>query len=169
LSTAQAKFWNNPDGWDKVTEYLNSLGYDVVSIDKLNNIGSSSYINKIPSKSIDKTGDLPISDRINDLHFCEFFIGLGSGLSWLAWMVNKPVILISGFSDPKSEFYTPYRVHNKNVCNSCWNDTSFKFDIGKWDWCPRNKDFECSSNITFEMVKEQINKCISDIANEHSN
>jgi autotransporter strand-loop-strand O-heptosyltransferase len=169
LSTAQAKFWNNPDGWDKVTEYLNLLGYDVVSIDKLNNIGSSSYINKIPSKSIDKTGDLPISDRINDLHFCEFFIGLGSGLSWLAWMVNKPVILISGFSDPKSEFYTPYRVHNKNVCNSCWNDTSFKFDIGKWDWCPRNKDFECSSNITFEMVKEQINKCISDIANEHSN
>jgi len=169
LSTAQAKFWNNPDGWDKVTEYLNSLGYDVVSIDKLNNIGSSSYINKTPSKSIDKTGDLPISDRINDLHFCEFFIGLGSGLSWLAWMVNKPVILISGFSDPKSEFYTPYRVHNKNVCNSCWNDTSFKFDIGKWDWCPRNKDFECSSNITFEMVKEQINKCISDIENEHSN
>ena len=169
LSTAQAKFWNNPDGWNKVTEYLNSLGYDVVSIDKSNNISSSSYINKIPSKSIDKTGDLPISDRINDLHFCEFFIGLGSGLSWLAWMVNKPVILISGFSDPKSEFYTPYRVHNKNVCNSCWNDTSFKFDVGKWDWCPRNKDFECSSNITFEMVKEQIDKYISDIKNEHSN
>jgi autotransporter strand-loop-strand O-heptosyltransferase len=160
LSTAQAKFWNNKDGWTKVVIYLNSLGYDVVSIDKGNNIGSGIYHNKIPEGTIDKTGELPLIERINDLHFCEFFIGLGSGLSWLAWMVNKPVILISGFSDPKSEFYTPYRVHNKNVCNSCWNDTSFKFDTGKWDWCPRNKDFECSSKITFEMVKEQIDKVI---------
>lgn len=169
LSTAQAKFWNNPDGWDKVIDYLNSLGYDVVSIDKSKNIGGHNYSNTIPIKSIDKTGDLPISERINDLYFCEFFIGLGSGLSWLAWMVGKPVILISGFSDPKSEFSTPHRVHNKSVCNSCWNDTSFKFDSGKWDWCPRNKDFECSKMITFEMVKEQIDKCISDIKNEYSN
>ena len=169
LSTAQAKFWNNPDGWNKVVTYLNSLGYDVVSIDKLNNIGNNGYHNEIPVGSVDKTGNFPLIDRINDLHFCEFFIGLGSGLSWLAWMVGKPVILISGFSDPKSEFYTPYRVHNKNVCNSCWNDTSFKFDSGKWDWCPRNKDFECSTKITFEMVKDQIDRCILDIKNEHGN
>ncbi len=163
LSTAQAKFWNNKDGWNKVVDYLNSLGYDVVSIDKGNNIGNGNYQNTIPIGTIDKTGELPLIDRINDLHFCEFFIGLGSGLSWLAWMVDKPVILISGFSDPKSEFSTPYRVHNKNVCNSCWNDTNFKFDAKKWDWCPRNKDFECSAMISFEMVKEQIDKCILDI------
>lgn len=163
LSTAQAKFWNNKDGWNKVVAYLNSLGYDVVSIDKGNNIGNGNYQNTIPVGTIDKTGELPLIDRINDLHFCEFFIGLGSGLSWLSWMVDKPVVLISGFSDPKSEFFTPYRVHNKNVCNSCWNDTNFKFDAKKWDWCPRNKDFECSSMITFDMVKEQIDKCILDI------
>lgn len=169
LSTAQAKFWNNENGWKQVVSYLNSLGYDVVSIDKVNNIGSSANMNKIPEGTVDKTGELPLTDRINDLYFCDFFIGLGSGLSWLAWMVDKPVVLISGFSDPKSEFYTPYRVHNKNVCNSCWNDTSFKFDSGKWDWCPRNKDFECSTKITFEMVKEQIDKCILDIKNEHGN
>lgn len=163
LSTAQAKFWNNPDGWNQVVDYIKSLDYEVVSIDKHNNIGSGDYKNFIPSNSIDKTGNLPLQERINDLMFCDFFIGLGSGLSWLAWSVGKPVVLISGFSNPMSEFYTPYRVHNKNVCNSCWNDTSFKFDKSKWDWCPRNKDFECSSKITFEMVKEKIDMCISDI------
>jgi autotransporter strand-loop-strand O-heptosyltransferase len=163
LSTAQAKFWNNVDGWNKVVTYLQSIGYDVVSIDKISNIGNSGYHNEIPIESINKTGDFPLSERINDLYFCDFFIGLGSGLSWLAWMVEKPVVLISGFSDPKSEFFTPYRVHNKSVCNSCWNDTNFVFDAKKWDWCPRNKEFECSSMITFEMVKEKIDKCISDL------
>ena len=163
LSTAQAKFWNNVDGWNKVVTYLQSIGYDVVSIDKISNIGNSGYHNEIPVESINKTGDFPLSERINDLYFCDFFIGLGSGLSWLAWMVEKPVVLISGFSDPKSEFFTPYRVHNKSVCNSCWNDINFIFDAKKWDWCPRNKEFECSSMITFEMVKEKIDKCISDL------
>lgn len=161
-STAQAKFWNNPNGWDQVVNYLNNLGYEVVSIDKHNNIGYGEYKNFIPKNSIDKTGPLPLIERINDLYFCDFFIGLGSGLSWLAWSLEKPVVLISGFSDPISEFNTPYRVHSKEVCNSCWNDTDFKFDPSKWDWCPRNKDFECSSKITFDMVKEKIDKCISD-------
>lgn len=164
MSTAQAKLWNNSDGWTKVVDYLKSLDYDVVSIDKNNNVGCNEYRNYIPSNSIDKTGDLPLEERINDLYFCDFFIGLGSGLSWLAWSIKKPVVLISGFSDPISEFYTPYRVHSKEVCNSCWNDTSIRFDPSKWDWCPRNKDFECSSKITFEMVKEKIDACILNIS-----
>lgn len=163
LSTAQAKFWNNPTGWSQVVNYLKQLDYEVVSIDKHSSIGNDEYKNSIPIDSIDKTGNLPLEERINDLYHCDFFIGLGSGLSWLAWSLGKPVVLISGFSDPISEFPTPYRVHSKNVCNSCWNDPALKFDPSKWDWCPRNKDFECSSKITFEMVKEKIDECISNI------
>jgi len=164
LSTSQAKFWNNPSGWTRTIEYLNTLGYDVVSIDKHNNIGSGEYINYIPVNSIDKTGDLPLSERINDLYFCDFFIGLGSGLSWLAWAMGKPVVMISGFSNPISEFHTPYRVINKNVCNSCWNDPGLAFDKGNWAWCPRNKNFECSREISFDMVKEKIDLCIQDLS-----
>jgi hypothetical protein len=29
-------------------------------------------------------------------------------------------------------------------------------------FCPKNKNFECTSSITFEMVKEQIDKLIKD-------
>lgn len=168
-STLQSKYWNNKDGWINVVNYLKQLGYDVVCIDKHKYFGiPDKQMNEIPYNCIDKTGDLPLEDRINDLVHCEFFIGLGSGLSWLAWACEKPVVMISGFSDPKSEFYTPYRVHNKNVCNSCWNDESLFFDKGNWFWCPRNKNFECSREITFEMVKEKIDLCISDLKNQNN-
>ena len=114
-------------------------------------------MNYIPKNAINKTGDFPLQERITDIHNCEFFIGLGSGLSWLAWALNKPVVLISGFSNPISEFQTPYRVFNEKVCNSCWNDLDENFDASNWLWCPRGKKFECSSQITPEMVIEKIN------------
>lgn len=161
-STAQCKYWNRKGGWDNVVYYLNSLGYEVVCIDKHSTYGVKENFNSIPSNCIDKTGDLPLEDRINDLYHCEFFIGLSSGLSWLAWACDKPVVLISGFTDPKLEFFTPYRVHNKNVCNSCWSDPELKFDRGDWLWCPRGKNFECSREITFGMVKHKIDFLISD-------
>ena len=131
-------------------------------IDKHYSYGVKDSMNIIPENAINKTGDLPLHDRINDIYHSEFFIGLGSGLSWLAWACEKPVIMISGFSDPKSEFYTPYRVHNKNVCNSCWSDVNCTFDRSDWLWCPRDKNFECSREITFDMVKEKIDLCIQD-------
>ena len=161
-STAQCKYWNRKDGWRKVVDYLKALGYDVVCIDKDYSYGSEGLMNIIPENAINKTGDLPLENRINDLYNCEFFIGISSGLSWLAWACDKPVVLISGFTDPKLEFFTPYRVHNKNVCNSCWSDANCVFDRGNWVWCPRAKDFECSKEITFEMVKEKIDLLILD-------
>jgi autotransporter strand-loop-strand O-heptosyltransferase len=163
-STSQAKYWNHENGWEKVIDYLNIKGYDVLCIDKYNKYGNIVYTNAMPSNAIDKTGDLDIQNRITDILNCEFFIGLPSGLSWLAWALNKKVILISGFSDPKTEFFTPYRIINKNVCNSCWNDTKFIFPYDDFIYCPRLKNtpriFECTKFITPEMVIEQINKII---------
>ena len=163
-STLQCKYWNNKNGWIQVVDYLKKLGYDVVCIDKHYSYGVKDSMNIIPENAINKTGDLPLHDRINDIYHSEFFIGLGSGLSWLAWACEKPVIMIAGFSDPKSEFYTPYRVHNKNVCNSCWNDSSIPFEKDNWLWCVRDKNFECSREITFDMVKEKIDLCIQDLS-----
>lgn len=156
-STAQCKYWNNKEGWERVCEYLKSKGLDVICIDKHESFGVENYMNFIPKNAINKTGDFPLQERITDIHNCEFFIGLGSGLSWLAWALNKPVVLISGFSNPISEFKTPYRVFNEKVCNSCWNDLSESFNGSSWSWCPKGKNFECSSQITPEMVIEKIN------------
>jgi len=161
-STSQFKYWNNDIGWKQTVIYLKNLGFDVVCIDKYSSFGAEAKMNYIPEGCIDDTGDKPIEDRIDTILNCEFFIGLGSGLSWLAWACNKPVVMIAGFSSPKTEFFTKYRVHNNQVCNSCWNDDSFAFDKNNWMWCPRNKNFECSSEISFDMVKDKIDECIKD-------
>ena len=165
-STSQCKYWNNADGWNKVVKYLNYLGYKVVCIDKNSHFGIAGHMNSIPKGAIDNTGDKPLMERINYLMHCEFFIGLSSGLSWLAWACDKPVVMISGFTDPELEFTNPYRIHNSKVCNSCWNDPEVKFDKNNWLWCPKNKDFECSKQITFEYVKQYIDNCIEDLSDK---
>ena len=159
-STAQCKYWNNPDGWSDVVKYLNKLGYDVWCIDQHSSFGVSGHVNRMPKGCIDKTGNFSILERLAQLDGAEFFIGLSSGLSWLAWAANKPVVLVSGFTDEITEFSTPYRVINKSVCHGCWNDPTCKFDKNDWLWCPRGKQFECSKLITSNMVIEQIDRVL---------
>ena len=151
-STAGAKYWHNEAGWQKVIDTLNGMGYKVAIIQQEPNQWEN---------VVDLTGSIPIEHRIEVLRGAEFFVGLPSGLSWLAWAAEIPVVMISGFSDEFAEFQLDlYRVTNKSVCNSCWNDPSQIFDKGDWWWCPRNKNterhFECTKTITPEMVMEKI-------------
>ena len=161
-STAQCKYWNNQTGWVNLIKFLNLKGYDVWCIDRHFSYGNAEKksINFMPPGAIDKTGDYSLQERMAQIENCEFFIGLGSGLSWLAWAVGKPVVLISGFSKPFAEFETPYRIINENVCNGCWNDPKETFDKGDWTWCPRGKNFECTASITAEMVMSKINNLL---------
>ena len=150
-STAQAKLWNNIDGWQKTVDYLFKLGYEVVS---LRRTGSSNLNNVL------ELSNKPLDETIKYLSHCELFIGLGSGLSWVAHALNKKVVLISGFSEPWCEFTTPYRVINKNVCNGCFNDATVGLFDKSWEWCPRKKNYECTKEITFEMVKSKIDDAL---------
>jgi autotransporter strand-loop-strand O-heptosyltransferase len=94
------------------------------------------------------------------LKHADFFIGLSSGLSWLAWAIGTPVVMISGFTHPRNEFTTPYRVINYHTCNSCWNDPLADFDRTDFLSCPRHKNtprqFECTRLIAAEQVKAVI-------------
>ena len=157
-STAQAKYWNYEGGWDEIVKFLKELNYDVVCIDKHRIFGSGNYMNSSPDDVIHRH-ERTLDQTIATMNGCEFFIGLGSGLSWLAWALEKPVVLISGFSNPQSEFQIECeRVHNSKNCNSCYN--RHVFDPGKWDWCPDNNDFICTKSITPDMVKSAINNII---------
>ena len=73
-------------------------------------------------------------------------------------------ILVSGFSLPKSEFFTPFRIINKNVCHGCWNNPNYNFDKGDWNWCPKlkgtDRQFECSKEITSQTVINNIKTLI---------
>jgi autotransporter strand-loop-strand O-heptosyltransferase len=161
-STCQAKYWNNKGGWEKVVEYLKSKDFEVICIDKHKVFGNGKdCVNNMPSNALDYTGDKPLEDRMNQIYHSEFFIGLPSGLSWLAWAVKKPVVLISGFSYPYTEFETPYRVQNHSVCTGCWNGSLF--DKGDWKWCPKSdkrEEFECTKQITPKMVIDVIDQLL---------
>jgi autotransporter strand-loop-strand O-heptosyltransferase len=159
-STMQAKFWNNPTGWRDVVAFLRHAGYRVVCIDQKPVHGEGMVWTAIPEGAENQTGDQPLLQRAHWIAHAEFFVGLSSGLSWLAWALGRPVVLISGFTHPTNEFSTPFRVINYHACNSCWNDVRLRFDHGDFFWCPRHKDtprqFECSRLITAAQVKATI-------------
>ncbi|MDD4914113.1 MAG: autotransporter strand-loop-strand O-heptosyltransferase [Methylococcales bacterium] len=161
-STTQCKYWNNPYGWREIVSYLKAQGYRVICIDQKPVYGMDLVWNHIPYGAEDQTGDRPLLERARWLKHADFFIGLGSGLSWLAWAMDSPVVLISGFSHPTTEFDTPYRVINYHACNSCWNDVRLRFDHKDFLWCPRHKNtprqFECTRLITAEAVKAVIKR-----------
>jgi autotransporter strand-loop-strand O-heptosyltransferase len=156
----KCKYWNNPDGWPGLVAYLKQQGYRVLCIDRERNCGRSGTLNSMPEGAEDFTGNLPLMERASLLLHAEFFIGLGSGLSWLAWAVGTPVVMISGFSHPKTEFHTPWRIINFHTCNSCFNDTKFAFDSDNFNWCPRYEGtpgaYQCTTSITPHFVARVI-------------
>ena len=149
-STSGCKFWTK-EGWQELINHLHELGYKVINVSKEKN----------PFKNAQQINNTSMENTMNVIHHSEFFIGLSSGLSWLAWGMGKHVVMISNFTEPDHEFTSNCtRVINLSVCNGCWNNPIFKFDKGDWDWCPVHKgtkrQFECHKSITSKMVIDQI-------------
>ena len=147
-STAGCKFWTK-EGWQGVINYLIEQGYSVVNVSKERN----------PFDNCIQIEDDSMENTMNVIHHSEFFIGLSSGLSWLAWAMGKKVVMISNFTQPNHEF-SCIRITKKNVCNGCWNNPKFRFDKGDWNWCPIHKgtdrQFECHTAITAQDVIDAI-------------
>ena len=158
------KTWLNPDGWAEVVAYLKSRGCRVLCIDRDAEQTSHGFTVKMPDGAENFTGDLPLSERINLLAYAEFFIGLSSGLSWLAWAANVPVVLISGITAWWYEFSASYRVVNRLVCHGCHNDTTIPW--ATYENCPRHQGtdraYECSRKISARQVINAIDQLISD-------
>jgi autotransporter strand-loop-strand O-heptosyltransferase len=147
-STSQCKFWNRPGGWEELTARLNAKGLQVVNL--------SLNANRVPGAVQWPNG--PIHRVIDCLLHAEFFVGLPSGLSWLAWALSKKVVTISGFALPSTEFQSN-RIQvgpPAGVCQGCYN--THVFDPGNWNWCPKKPatPFECTREITVDAVMAAI-------------
>lgn len=155
-ATAQAKYWNNPTGWQELTDYFLEKGLKVIII----GLEEDGYMqNYYPNGAIRKQGQDTLANVILHLKHSEMFIGVGSGLSWLSWAVGAPTVLISGFSLPSTEIFDTnvIRVFKGGGCNGCFN--RHRLDAGDWNWCPDQKgthrQFECTSIISAgEVIKE---------------
>jgi autotransporter strand-loop-strand O-heptosyltransferase len=157
-ATAKAKYWNNPGAWQAVIDFLNKNNYEVLLITKEHNGWMAS---EVVTNVIDKTGHATLEARIEQLAESELFIGLGSGLSWLAWATGVKTILISGFSETYAEFTATARIINENVCHGCFNN--FKLDPSDWNWCPVFKGTDKQFLCTKEIIAEDVIKSISDV------
>ena len=173
-STSQLKYWNHPDGlnsqmkspyWNELSSMLRKSGYTPVTIEKDELFGVEPYRNGLPSKANNKTG-VSLLDSINLLNHCEFFIGLSSGMAWLAHALGKKVAMISNFTEDWTEFDLSLddyiRITDKSVCHGCWNKINIDhtFNSSDWYWCPLHKDterqFECHKSISVNDVVEKI-------------
>jgi autotransporter strand-loop-strand O-heptosyltransferase len=163
-STSQAKYWNNPQGWRAVIEFIKAQGYRVICIDQKPIHGSGNVWTHIPHGAEDETGSRDLAERVQWLRHAAAFIGLSSGLSWLAWAAGAPVVMISGVTHPVNEFANKLRIINYHACNSCWNDPRERFDHNDFLWCPRHagtpRQFECTRLITAAQVIATLRQII---------
>lgn len=178
-STSQLKYWNHKNGkldnqfstnWNTLCSMLRKVGYTPVCVDFHESFGNAPFYNFVPTKSVKKLG-LSLIETIKVINHCDFFIGLSSGLTWLAHSMGKPVCMISNFTEDWHEIDLSIedyiRITNKNVCHGCWNlvGLEYKFDYNDWYWCPKHqntdKQFECHKEISPEMVFEKIKKWVT--------
>jgi autotransporter strand-loop-strand O-heptosyltransferase len=153
-STAQAKYWNNPTGWQEIVDWHKSQGYKVYIASSEEN----GYMGNFYPKGAQR---LPSDLQVvaNYIKHADYFMGISSGLSWLAWSLNAKIVLISGFTPEICEFTDKtLRIIDKTVCNSCWEWDHF--DKNKWNWCPKyeatEKQFECTKSISGSDVIAKI-------------
>ena len=175
-STSQLKYWNHPTGkksqretlyWNELCQKFRKVGLTPVVIDRDELFGESPYFNGVPNKAQKKLG-LSLPEVANYIEHAEFFIGLSSGLTWLAHALGQKVAMIANFTEDWYEFDMScddyIRISNPNVCHGCWNKVNldFAFDTDDWYWCPLHKNtsqqFECHTSITPDQVFESIKK-----------
>jgi len=140
-STAQCKHW---DKWPELIRRLKDQGYRVIEL--------SQEADDFGAEKLENTS---LESVINHLNGCDFYIGLSSGISWLAWALETNVVMIANFTESNHEFEC-IRIENRKVCNGCWNNPKFRFDKGNWNWCPEHEDtprqFECHKSISVDDV-----------------
>jgi autotransporter strand-loop-strand O-heptosyltransferase len=153
--TCQAKYWNNPIGWKSLIDILKSLNYEVILVSH----EEDGYMGNKHPEGITQLPKGSLNEVIKSIQESEFFIGIGSGLSWLAWATETPVILISGFSEAYTEPNVYARITApENACSGCFNKK--RLDPSDWNWCPENKDFECTKLISANEVFDSIKKLL---------
>lgn len=139
-------------GWQMVVDHLVDKGYEVhnISFEKTIQLDNVIYHN----------GHRDINHAIQQLCESRLFIGLSSGLAWLAWAYEVPVVMIAGFTKSHNEFPC-YRVRNDFVCNGCFNTfPDIKSHCPLFTDTPRAN--ECHNRIYPQLVTNMIDKALAD-------
>ncbi len=142
--------WRYPGGWEHVAAHVAARGYTPVAI-------SAETEEPVPG-ALARGGFRPLADRLAQLAGAACFVGLSSGLAWLAWAVGCPVVMLAGFTLPHNEFPCQ-RVIDRAVCHGCWNEVCSSSP------CPRHagtdRQWECSRALTPALVCAAIDRALA--------
>ena len=146
---AQWNFFGNY-GWQQLVNEIVNSGFIVSNV---------SYENTINLQNVTGFhGHDDIKVALNEILSSRVFVGLSSGLAWLAWAYNVPVVMISGFTKEHNEFDC-FRVVNKFSCNGCFN-----LFQNIQSTCPlflgTDRENECHKSITPKMIIDKINEVL---------
>lgn len=125
------KHWKCDGGWQRVVDLLISNGYKVVVISK-----ESTNLKNV----INLTGEGTLQERMIDLYHCDFYMGVSSGLAWLAWGLGKKVVMISDCTPSWCEF----KENNYRVIKNELDSINYQVD----------------EHSSFEDVSEKIHQLI---------
>jgi autotransporter strand-loop-strand O-heptosyltransferase len=146
FSTRKMKEWNNPNGWQEVVDYCTLKGVKVVACSK-----EKTHLKGV----IDCTGDRPLLNRAKLLKDAIGFIGVSSGLAWMSWAVDTPVIMISGCTMDWHEFPC-HRIINKDVCHGCINKREMKNEME----CLNENTHVCTRKITSDVIINTLEEIV---------
>ena len=145
-STAGIKEWPH-DSWRELSTRLHKDGYKIVNL---------SY-EGFEGKHIINKKELDWPTTWNNMNHAEVFIGLGSGLSWINWGLNKHTIMINNFVPYGYEFTNNLtKIENHLVSNNVWSNPHYMFNAGDWNWDPEfqgtDKQHIAQKSITVDQV-----------------
>ena len=137
-------------GWQQVVNEIVNSGF------KISNV---SYENTMNLKNVNGVhGNKDIRISLFEILESRLFVGLSSGLAWLAWAYGVPVVMISSFTKSHNEFDC-FRVVNPNSCSGCFN--TFQNIKTK---CPlffgTERENECHKTITPKMIINKIKEAL---------
>ena len=155
FASMPSKMWHYENGWQSLVDYFVGKGYTMVSI---------SYENTNLSNVVNFSGSgYSFTHRLSTLKDSEFFIGMDSGLSWMANLIDKHCCLIYGSSEEEFSFQdnvTQIGLSSESHCRGCLEDNSILRNWHNIANCFYKKDFECTRLLTTEMVINKIEENI---------
>lgn len=148
-ATAGCKEWVY-EKWEELAKKFVEKGYKVITLTQGQyNIPHTTNISNQDFKNV-----------ASYLKHADYFVGLGSGLSWLNWALGKHTYMINGFVEEGHEFTSNMTKITNDLCIKCWNDPVHIFDPGDWNWCPVYKGTKmqhiCQKSITADQVYKKI-------------
>jgi autotransporter strand-loop-strand O-heptosyltransferase len=162
-STCQAKYWNHPTGWEQVVKHLQNKGYKVAVVDQHRTFGTQGFMNTSPQSDY-HFHNKSLEEVMSVINGAQLHIGIGSGLSWIAWALKTPIMLISSFSRPWCEFQTNCsRIYIDSPTSGYFN--THKMDPSNWNWYPFKEiksmeDWYEIETITPDLVIQEIDRIL---------